>query len=41
MDVTTNLQAGIAATRAGKKELARTHFLNVIRSEPNNETAWL
>lgn len=41
MDVTTNLQVGIAAARAGKKELARTHFLNVLRSEPNNETAWL
>ena len=41
MDVTTNLEEGIAATRAGKKDLARTYFLNVVNSEPNNEIAWL
>lgn len=41
MNVTTNLEEGIAAARAGQKDRARTQLLNVVRSEPNNETAWL
>jgi hypothetical protein len=42
MDVTlSNLDAGIAAVRAGQKEQARTHLLRVLASDPRHETAWL
>ncbi len=42
MDVTlSNLEAGMAAVRAGHKEQARTHLLRVLASDPRHETAWL
>ncbi|HEY0735129.1 MAG TPA: hypothetical protein VGD69_09510 [Herpetosiphonaceae bacterium] len=42
MDVATaDLQAGIAATRAGDKEQARNYFIRALKHEPGNETAWL
>jgi hypothetical protein len=42
MDVTlSNLEAGMAAVRAGQKEQARTHLLRVLSSNPRHETAWL
>lgn len=42
MDVTfSNLEAGMAAVRAGQKDQARTHLLRVLASDPRHETAWL
>jgi tetratricopeptide (TPR) repeat protein len=42
MDVATaDLQAGIAATRAGDKEQARNCFIRALKHDPGNETAWL
>jgi tetratricopeptide (TPR) repeat protein len=38
---TADLQAGIAATRAGNKEQARACFIRALKHEPTNETAWL
>lgn len=41
MDIVAELEAGIAATRAGKKTLARASFNRVLAEDPRNETAWL
>ncbi|HEX6291810.1 MAG TPA: hypothetical protein VFZ66_21675 [Herpetosiphonaceae bacterium] len=42
MDLATaDLQAGIAATRAGDKEQARVCFIRVLKHDPRNEAAWL
>jgi tetratricopeptide (TPR) repeat protein len=42
MDVATaELQAGIAATRAGDKEQARNCFIRALKHDPRNEIAWL
>jgi tetratricopeptide (TPR) repeat protein len=40
-EATADLQAGIAATRAGDKEQARACFIRALKHEPANETAWL
>ena len=40
-EATADLQAGIAATRAGDKEQARAYFIRALKHEPANETAWL
>jgi len=39
--ITTELEAGIAAARAGNKEQARSHLTRVLAADPRNETAWL
>ncbi len=39
--VTSELEAGIAAARAGAKDQARACFLRVLQADPRNETAWL
>lgn len=42
MDVATaDLQAGMAATRAGDKERARACFIRALKHDPTNEAAWL
>jgi hypothetical protein len=41
MDLVTNLEAGIAATNAGKKAQGRLYFDRVLAEDPANETAWL
>ncbi len=41
IDVTTTLQAGVAAFKAGDKATARQHFLAVIEADEANEPAWL
>jgi hypothetical protein len=39
--LTAELEAGIAAARAGAKDQARTHLLRVLQADQTNETAWL
>lgn len=35
------LAEGIAATKMGQRDVARQHLQNVLRTDPNHETAWL
>lgn len=39
--VKTELEAGMAAARAGAKDQARAYLLRVLQADPGNETAWL
>lgn len=41
INIAAELQAGIAANRAGDKEQARACFIRVLKQEPRNETAWM
>lgn len=41
IDLAAELQAGIAAGRAGDKERARACFIRVLKHDPRHETAWL
>ncbi|HYF64020.1 MAG TPA: hypothetical protein VD886_14455, partial [Herpetosiphonaceae bacterium] len=37
----SQMQAGIAAFKAGDKAGARAHFMQVVEADENNEQAWL
>ncbi|MDP9310063.1 MAG: hypothetical protein M3R24_04050 [Chloroflexota bacterium] len=39
-EISSNLQAGITAARAGNLADARSWFIRVLQQEPRNETAW-
>lgn len=39
--VIDDLRAGMVAAQAGKRDEARAWFIQVLQSEPRNETAWL
>jgi hypothetical protein len=41
MEVRDNLQRAITTARAGRELMAREMFLEIVKSEPHNELAWL